>query len=167
MRGGDDDPLSTRVGLAQDGEILGRDWHQCSQLFWREMLQPKQFAEIPGRHAKDLPCLRLQLRPRGLQSEHLSEVGDNVLPVDRRQPDPDVTGPIGDAVAHPVREPGDDARDDLGDPDGESVAKLPWALAPVAFAGAAQDALHLRIDRRCRVVVLGRGRYWYNCHSWI
>ena len=48
VRGGDDDPLATRVGVAQDGEILDRDRHECGQLLWREMFQPEQFAEVPG-----------------------------------------------------------------------------------------------------------------------
>jgi hypothetical protein len=37
VRGGDDDPLSTRVGVVQDGAILARDRHQCGQLIGREM----------------------------------------------------------------------------------------------------------------------------------
>ena len=37
VRGGDDDALSTLVGVVQDGEILDRDRHQFRQLLWREM----------------------------------------------------------------------------------------------------------------------------------
>lgn len=47
VRGGDDDPLPTLVGVMQDGEILDRDWHQCGQLFRREMFQPEQLAKVP------------------------------------------------------------------------------------------------------------------------
>ena len=100
----------------------------------------------------------------GFWSENLSQIGDDVRPVGWRQPDPDIARPISDTVAHPVGEPGDDARDDLGDPDGETIAELPRALAPVAFAGAAQDAPHRGVDRRRRVFAFTRGRYRHNCH---
>ncbi len=48
VRGGDDDPLSARVGVVQDGEILDRNRHECGQLLGHEMFQPEQLAEIPG-----------------------------------------------------------------------------------------------------------------------
>jgi hypothetical protein len=164
VRGGEDDPLSARVGIVQDGQILDRDRDQRDQLLRGEMLQPEQFAEIPRRHAKDLARLGLEVRAWRLWSQHLSEVGDDVLPVNRCQSDPDIADPIGDTVAHPVREPGDDARHDLGDPDGETIAELPRALASVAFARAAQDALHRGVDRRRRGFVFTRDRYRHNCH---
>jgi hypothetical protein len=47
VRGGDNDPLATRVGVTQDGEILDRDRHECSQLRGHEMFEPEQLAEIP------------------------------------------------------------------------------------------------------------------------
>jgi len=48
VRGGDDDPLPTLMGVVQDGEILGRDRHERSQLLGREVFQPQQLAEVPG-----------------------------------------------------------------------------------------------------------------------
>ncbi len=48
VRGGDDDSLATLAGVAQDGEILDRNRHQCGQLRGREMFQPEQLAEISG-----------------------------------------------------------------------------------------------------------------------
>ena len=47
------------MGIVQDSQILDRDRHQCDKLVGREMFQPEQLAEIPGRHAKDPPRLGL------------------------------------------------------------------------------------------------------------
>jgi hypothetical protein len=164
VRGGDDHPLSTNVSIVQDGEILDRDRHQRGQLLRREMFQSEQLAKIPGRHAKNLLHLGLQLRIRSLWAEHLSKVGDDVRPVNRRQPDPDIAGPIGDTIAHLVGKPSDYARDDVCDTDSEAIAELPRSLASVAFARAAQEAPHRGVDRRHRVFGFTRGRYRHNCH---
>jgi hypothetical protein len=59
VHGGDDDSLPALMGIVQDSQILDRDRHQCDQLVGREMFQPEQLAEIPGRHAKDPPRLGL------------------------------------------------------------------------------------------------------------
>ena len=130
---------------------------------WRS---PQQLAEVAGRHAKDAARHGLQFRPRRLRAHHLAEVGDDVGPVDRRRPDPEIPGAVGQPVAQPIRHPRDDAGDDLGEADGQLVAPLARALAAKAVAGAAQQSPHggfERQDRRRAFVALGRSPWQGAC----
>lgn len=140
VRAGDDDPLSSLARLAEDGEAFHGDGNERSPLAKAEVADAEQFAKVARRHAEHLTCDRLQPRPRRVRSHHLADVGHDVSAVNRRQMDPDVADAIGDAVPQPIRQPGRDARNDVGSADRQLVTEFARLFFPVAVAGAARNA---------------------------
>jgi hypothetical protein len=168
VRRGDNDALTPRMRFAQQREVRGGEGHQRDQLFRREMAKSKQFAKVSGRHAKDVPRHRFQRWPGRSWSQNLPDVGDHVCAVDRRRPDPEIAGPVGEPVAETIRHPGDDAGDDVGDADSQLVAQLARPLSPEAVAGTPQDARDGRLQRhggRVALVGIGDGSGGLSSHA--
>ena len=167
MRRGDDDSLPALVRSAQHGQIRGGDRHQGDQLLRSQVSQPEQLTEVAGRHAEDTPRHDLQLGPRRCRSHDLADVGDDVRPVHRRHPDPEIPGAVGEPVAQGIRHPGDDPGHDVGDTRGEFVAQFAWPFAPKAVTGATQHAGDRRFERHRRrytLIVVGHGRAGHGRH---
>ena len=161
------DPLASGARFAKHRQVFYRDGEKRRQFLRAQVFQAKELAEVPGRHAEDLPRLRLELGPRGLRSQDLTDIGDNICAVDGRRSDPEITRAVGGPIAEAIRRPGNDARDDIGDSDGKLVAQLARALAAKAVTGAAGGAVDGRFARRCygAAVALHPGRHRSVRHS--
>ena len=133
VRAGDDDPLPALVGARGRRRGPSTEMAPTSPIWlglrWRSRSSsPKLRADM----RKTCRAIASSCACGVSWSQHLAVIGDDVGPVDGSQPDPDVADKIGDAIPQPVRQPGRDARNDVGAADRQRVAEL----ARLLFAGS-------------------------------
>jgi len=134
MRGHQHDTASAPERVVENRPTSRNERHRFGQVAAADVWHPQQVGEIAATRPKDALRDATQLVGRRLLAHHLSDVGDDIFAIGRRQPKEEVTQAFGKPVTQKPWRHGSDPREDDRHRDAELVAKLAPLFPPEADA---------------------------------